>query len=212
MGNLNDELLVISARDGAATMKGATHFAGINIGRGHVKVKTDAHYFQYASLVRPSQPALGELGFMQAMTQRVVVDGVAYDVGEEVALIGERSSDKTVFSNWGTGLRGPDGRTGADDWGRAFVHDPDQGHVAELAGRDAGEAARGQRPWLLVHGADLGRRTLTRLKLEQTPRKQLRPTVYLYRGLETQSAERPAGHARRLMASMVATLQKGDAL
>jgi PRTRC genetic system protein D len=81
---------------------GATHFAGINLGRGHVKVKTDNRYFQYASIVQRAQPKLGDLGFMQAATQRVQVAGVAYDVGEEAALVGERSSDKTVFSNWGT--------------------------------------------------------------------------------------------------------------
>ena len=100
MGHLNDPL-TRAAVDQATTPR-ATHFAGINIGRGHVKVKTDANYFQYASMVQRSPAALGDLGFKAAATQRVVVDGIAYDVGEEVALVGERSADKTVFSHWGT--------------------------------------------------------------------------------------------------------------
>ncbi len=79
-------------------------FAGVNIGRGHVKLKTDRQYSQYASIIQRSQQSSDDLGFMRADMQRVTVDGVSYDVGEEVALVGGRMSDKMVFANWGTSV------------------------------------------------------------------------------------------------------------
>lgn len=77
-------------------------FAGINIGRGHVKLKTDRDYVQYASLIHRAKPFLDDLRLMPSTNQLVVVDGVTYEVGEDVALTGERTSDKNVFSQWAT--------------------------------------------------------------------------------------------------------------
>ena len=57
---------------------------------------------QYASVAQRAHPRLSDLGFMQAATQRVGIDSVTYDIGEEAALVGECTFDKTVFSHWGT--------------------------------------------------------------------------------------------------------------
>ncbi len=76
------------------------HYAGVNLGHGHVKVQTDRHFFQYASISQRADDSVS-MAMMEAQTQRVLVGGASYDVGEEVALIADRTLDKTVFSNWG---------------------------------------------------------------------------------------------------------------
>lgn len=76
------------------------YFAGINVGHGHVKVQTDSAYFQYASLVQRANDRLA-MGALRGNAQRVVVDGIAYDVGDDVALSGDLSLSRTVFGHWG---------------------------------------------------------------------------------------------------------------
>lgn len=75
-------------------------FAGINVGHGHVKVQTDRTYVQYASLVQRANDRLA-MGALRGSAQRVVVEGSAYDVGDDVALSGDLSLGRTVFGHWG---------------------------------------------------------------------------------------------------------------
>ena len=78
--------------------------AGINLGYGHVKIKTSTQYLQYASLARPALVAdkVEVAGFTAAKVQRIELNGQTWLVGAEAALSGDRATDRTSFSNWGS--------------------------------------------------------------------------------------------------------------
>lgn len=78
--------------------------AGINIGYGHTKIKTDNHENLYASVIEPADEGLGDAQ-QKRTTRRVIVSGQVYEVGEQAALLSRTlNSSKAVFAKWGHGL------------------------------------------------------------------------------------------------------------
>lgn len=72
-------------------------YAGINLGYGHVKLRTERGFLQYASIAVAQQ---GDASLMRANTQRVVVDGEVWEVGDQAALLAGANFDRRVFPNW----------------------------------------------------------------------------------------------------------------
>lgn len=76
--------------------------AGINMGRGNTKVKTDQGYFQYTSDVnRAADRRFQErLGMDSSGTQLVKHDGMLYEVGEGASLSSAPRERKAIFPKW----------------------------------------------------------------------------------------------------------------
>ena len=76
--------------------------AGVNIGYGNVKVKTDGGYFQYTSDVSRSSDRRFQdnFGAENDLTQHVTYNGVHYEVGEGACLLSAPRRRKTIFTFW----------------------------------------------------------------------------------------------------------------
>lgn len=79
--------------------------AGINIGYGHVKLRTGERYYQYASVLQPANTAMQGITGQERRTLLVQVDGTAYEVGAEAALLAADSDGKAVFERWADSLQ-----------------------------------------------------------------------------------------------------------
>ena len=74
---------------------------GINIGYGYLKMRTDAEYFQIASVVEKA--VRGHMGTMGAVreTVAVVVDNATYEIGADAHLISTtQNTSKSVSDFW----------------------------------------------------------------------------------------------------------------
>lgn len=76
--------------------------AGINLGYGNTKVKTDGRYFQYISDVSRAKDrqARDRLGMSDQDSQFVAYDGKLYEVGDDAGLSNAPRERKTIFPFW----------------------------------------------------------------------------------------------------------------
>lgn len=79
--------------------------AGINIGYGHVKLRTGERYYQYASVTQPANTAMQGVIGQERNTLKVEIDGTGYEVGAEAALLAGDSDGKAVFERWADSLQ-----------------------------------------------------------------------------------------------------------
>jgi hypothetical protein len=76
--------------------------AGINLGYGNTKVKTDTNYFQYISDVTraTTRQARDRFGVDEEHTQQVYYDGKLFEVGDGAGLLAAPRRRKTIFPFW----------------------------------------------------------------------------------------------------------------
>lgn len=76
--------------------------AGINLGYGNTKVKTDGGYFQYVSDINqaPSRKVRGELGMENERTQLVRYGGKLYEVGDGANVLAAPRRRKIAYPFW----------------------------------------------------------------------------------------------------------------
>lgn len=80
--------------------------AGINIGYGHTKLRTDEQYLQYATVYHEADKSMsGLMGSQERNTLSVEVEGIQYEVGADAALLSINKDVKTVFEHWGDSLQ-----------------------------------------------------------------------------------------------------------
>jgi len=76
--------------------------AGINLGYGNTKVKTDGNYFQYVSDVNQAPPRKhrADLGMEDERTQLVTYNGKQYEVGDGANVLSAPRKRKVIYPKW----------------------------------------------------------------------------------------------------------------